>query len=321
MIQASMGDAGIDAGAACDTSLSMPGPWGRDASIIFATAMSVNGFTAAFSLKITDPTIVKTPAGYSLALHDIALNYSVSVPNLVLDTVVFEVPDGYCQRGNLYTIGLCVAHDVAEGIFRDIFRGVFNDVMEDGLDQFTPHEGFFTDEVDLTVMFNELMQEVHIESAAIDGICNLINGCGGKTVQQLVSSSARVWIAVMFLMFGLLFASCFAMCCGCCAWRLAKSRQLTSSPPDPTSTVTSTASASHSTTEMARFDVNTGQPLALAPRFDVNTGQPLALAPRFDVNTGQPIGQPIAQSIAQPIAQGQLVDVPTARGTGGGHPK
>ena len=269
--------------------------------------MSVNGFTAAFSLKITDPTIVKTPAGYSLALHDIALNYSVSVPNLVLDTVVFEVPDGYCQRGNLYTIGLCVAHDVAEGIFRDIFRGVFNDVMSDGLDQFTPHEGFFTDEVDLTVMFNELMQEVHIESAAIDGICNLINGCGGKTVQQLVSSSARVWIAVMFLMFGLLFASCFAMCCGCCAWRLAKSRQLTSSPADPTSTVTSTASASHSTTEMARFDVNTGQPLALAPR--------------FDVNTGQPIGQPIAQSIAQPIAQGQLVDVPTARGTGGGHPK
>ena len=199
-----------------------PAPWRGD--VTFASTMTVRGFAISFELTLNQPTLTTRGSGLGLMFHQMVLNFRISVPYMRLERVTFEVPDDYACN-SVYTIPLCVAHNVAEGVFRDVMRGVFNGIMERGLDQFNPScSGCFIDTaVDLTAVINEGLNDVSINSAAVDAICGLVNGCGGKTVADLVGGS-RTWIMIMMFMFAVFFTSIGCVCCGCCMRASAKPR-------------------------------------------------------------------------------------------------
>ena len=213
---------GLDAAGHINSRVIVPGPWGDD-PIVFASIMTINNFALSFELRVNQPTLANTRTGLGLRLHQFVLNFRLSVPFMRLEQVTFEVPDGYACS-SVYTVGLCIAHGVAEAVFRDIMRGVFNDVMAAGLNQFTPGDDVFLDEdVDLTGMVNEGLADMTVDHPAVDAICGIVNGCGGKTMRELVGGS-RIWIMMMFFMFTVFFSSFFWICCAGCCFMSAKPR-------------------------------------------------------------------------------------------------
>jgi hypothetical protein len=189
-----------------------------DIGMTMSGTMTASSVSLSLGLTIDSPTFVERDGGHGIAFHEVVFRIMVSVPTLKVGVFNLDVKlPSWCQKkcNWAYAPHICIckeAFSAAEKIAKPTVKGVFNSVFANGLNQFTPGKNAFLDlNIDVGPAVNELLKGTALNHPMINGVCSIFNGCGGKTLDAMVSSGV-IWSQVMVSMFVFFFTSC---CCSC----------------------------------------------------------------------------------------------------------
>ena len=131
-----------------------------------------------------------------MRFHAVNVQFKVSVPEARVDQFDFnlEMP-GWCRKKCDWTYAphICGCHiayrEIEKGVSK-ITRRIANDILVDGFDGLVEGCDGCSVEVnfDVASLFNAVVSGVNVKVAALDGMCTLLNGCGGKGLPALVES-------------------------------------------------------------------------------------------------------------------------------------
>ena len=189
-----------------------------DIGMTMSGTMTASSVSLALGLTIDSPTFVERDGGHGIAFHEVIFRFKVSVPSLKMGVFNLNLKlPSWCQKkcNWAYAPHICVckeAFKTAQAIAEPTVKGVFNGVFAKGLNQFTPDKNAFLDlKIDMGPAINGILKDTALKHPLVGGVCTIFNGCGGKTLDALVSSGV-IWSQVMVSMFIFFFTSC---CCSC----------------------------------------------------------------------------------------------------------
>ena len=157
------------------------------------------------------------PGGHGIAVHEMIFRMKISIPSLQMQAFNLAVTrprkcGPSCHYVDVGCIACRTAFDIAVPITERETRKAFNNIFKNGLNQFTEDKDSFIDlKIDVGGLVNAALKDVSIAHPLIGGVCSIFNGCGGKTLDAMVTSGV-VWSQVMFAMFILMFGSCCLSC-------------------------------------------------------------------------------------------------------------